>query len=85
MHLMLPLVHFLPRSMQRSVIYRFTGWEKLMKPDAGERAFYLEHFLNELNLLDRASLAELFPGATILTERWFGLAKSLVAVKRDQA
>ncbi|MBV8863808.1 MAG: methyltransferase domain-containing protein, partial [Acidobacteriaceae bacterium] len=57
MHLMLPLVQFLPKSTQRSLIYRFTVWEKLVKPSAAERAFYLEHFLNELNLLDRASLA----------------------------
>lgn len=84
MHLMLPLVQFLPKSMQRSLIYRFTGWEKLVKPNSAQRAFYLEHFLNELNLLDRASLAGLFPGARILTERWFGMAKSLIAVKRDE-
>ncbi len=83
MHLMLPLVHFLPKSLQRSIIYRFTGWEKLVKPNAAERAFYLEHFLNELNLLDRASLAEIFPGATILAEHFFGLPKSLIAVKRE--
>lgn len=82
MHLMLPLIQFLPKSLQRFLIYRFTGWDKLVKPSAAERAFYLEHFLNELNLLDRASLAQLFPGATILKERWFGLAKSLIAVKR---
>lgn len=85
MHLILPLVQFLPKSMQRFLIYRFTGWEKLVKPNAAQRAYYLEHFLNELNLLDRASFAGLFPGATILTERWCGLAKSLIAVKRDLA
>ncbi len=85
MHLMLPLIQFLPKSTQRLLIYRFTGWEKLVRPSAEERAFYLEHFLNELNLLDRATLTELFPGATILSERVFGFSKSLIAMKHDGA
>ena len=83
LHLMLPLVHFLPRTWQRAVIYRFTGWEKIVKPSGAERKFYLEHFLNELNLLDRRVLRQLFPEATILGERILGISKSLIAVRRN--
>jgi hypothetical protein len=82
LHLMLPLVHYLPRRLQRAVIYRFTGWERVVKPTPGERAFYLEHFLNDLHLLDRRTLATLFPSARIVRERLFGWTKSLVAVGR---
>jgi hypothetical protein len=81
LHLMLPLVHFLPRRLQRALIYRFTGWEKMVKPSAGERRFYLEHFLNDLNLLDRRSLAQLFPDARIFAERLLGYPKSLIAIR----
>jgi len=78
---MLPLVHFLPTSIQRPLIYRFTGWEKLARPTPEERAFYLEHFLNEINLLDTRSLAELFPEAQVITEQICGLSKSLIAFR----
>jgi hypothetical protein len=83
LHLMLPLVHFLPRRWQRALIYRFTGWEKIVKPSAAERKYYLEHFLNELNLLDRRALGELFPEARIFGERVLGLSKSLIAARRQ--
>ncbi len=78
---MLPIVHFLPKPAQRAIIHRFTVWEKLTRPSAAERAFYLEHFLKELKLLDNHSLGRLFPGATILKERVLGVPKSLIAVK----
>ncbi len=81
MHLMLPLVHFLPSHLQRSIVYRFTGWEKFTRPTAEERESYLEHCLQELKLLDRRSLKDLFPDAKIAGERVFGLTKSLVAMK----
>jgi hypothetical protein len=81
MHLMLPFVHFLPANWQRAVVYRFTGWEKVVRPTAGERKFYLEHFLNELNLLDKSALGELFPDGKVIKERLFGLSKSLIAVR----
>ena len=81
MHLMLPLVHFLPRRVQRFLVYRFTAWEKFTRPTAEERIAYLEHCLQELRLLDRRSLENLFPEAKIVGERLFGLTKSLVAIK----
>jgi hypothetical protein len=81
MHLMLPLIHFLPKPLQRRLVYRFTGWEKVVHPTTAQRRFYLEHFLCELNLLDQTSLRALFPDAKILRERVLGMAKSLIAVR----
>ncbi len=79
-HVMLPFIHYLPKSIQRLVVNRFTVWELLVHPNEGDRAFYLHHFLNDLRLLDAAELQELFPGSTIVRERAFGLTKSLIAV-----
>lgn len=81
-HLMLPFIHFLPKRVQRAIISRFTVWQILVKPTPAERAFYIEHFLNDLRLLDRRHLQRLFPRAIILKERIAGLTKSLIAVQK---
>lgn len=82
LHLMLPLIHFLPKSWQRRIVNRFTVWERLTHPSEPVRAFYLHHFLNELNLLDQGELSKLFPDATVIVERVLGIPKSLIAVRR---
>jgi hypothetical protein len=80
LHLMLPFVHFFPKPAQQAIVTRFTVWQHVVEATEAERESYINHFLHELNLLDRRTLQSLFPGATILTERIAGLAKSLVAV-----
>jgi hypothetical protein len=80
-HVMLPVIHFLPKSWQRAVVNRFTGWEHVVRPTADERRSYLHHFLHELNLLDAADMEALFPEANVIKERFLGLPKSLIAVR----
>jgi hypothetical protein len=80
-HLMLPLIHYLPKPLQRAIAGRFTIWQLLARPSKAQRRYYTEHFLNELKLLDRRELQCLFPDAQILNERMAGLAKSLIAVR----
>jgi len=81
LHLMLPLVHYLPKSWQRRVVSRFTVWERLVRPSPHMRTFYLEHFLNDLKLLNSRQLAVFFPEANILAERVLGVPKSLIAIR----
>lgn len=81
MHVMLPFIHYLPRTWQRPVVTRFTGWEVLVPHTKDVRRDYLEHFLTELRLLDAAELQALFPLARITRERFFGMPKSLIAYK----
>lgn len=81
LHLMMPLVHYMPKRLQLPLIQRFTVWELLVKPSDFERAAYLNHFLNELSLLDTRALRSLFPDARILSERALGFGKSLIAVR----
>jgi SAM-dependent methyltransferase len=80
-HLLTPLVHWLPKSWQRWIVPRFTVWNALVRPAADRRAFYLEHYLNEVRLLTAREVAELFPGARIIRERVLGWTKSLVAMR----
>ena len=81
LHLMLPIVHYLPRRWQRLIVTRFTGWEFLVAHTEVERMSYIEHCLTELRLLSAAELHGLFPDAVIARERMFGWPKSLIAFK----
>jgi hypothetical protein len=81
LHLMMPLIHYLPKRLQLPLVERFTVWELLVKPSDFERSAYVNHFLNELRLLDTSALRSLFPDAQILKERALGFGKSLIAVR----
>lgn len=81
-HLLMPFLHWLPQRWQRSLIYRFTIWERIAKPRPDQREFYLRHYLEDIFLLNAASLQELFPGARIQRERALGCTKSLIAISR---
>jgi SAM-dependent methyltransferase len=80
-HLLTPLIHFLPRAWQRRWIERFTVWEWLARPRADQRAFYLEHYLRDIQLLDGRAMRRLFPDARLIRERFFGMTKSLIAMR----
>ncbi|MBV9158629.1 MAG: class I SAM-dependent methyltransferase [Acidobacteriaceae bacterium] len=80
-HLMLPFIHYLPKGWQRPIVSRLTIWELLVQPSEDQRAFYVKHFLDELNLLDSRELQTLFPDSKILAERLLGFPKSLIAVR----
>ncbi|MDQ2776810.1 MAG: class I SAM-dependent methyltransferase [Acidobacteriota bacterium] len=81
-HMMLPFVHQLPKRWQRPVVERITGWELIVRPSKEVRKYYVNHFLNELKLLSAPELSTLFPDAKIVSERTFGIPKSLIAVRR---
>lgn len=81
-HLFMPLLHWLPRVLQRKIVPRFTVWEWVARPRPDQREFYLRHYLNDVRLLRGTGLGALFPGAQLRKERVLGFAKSLIAVKR---
>jgi hypothetical protein len=81
-HLLTPFVHWLPKPWQQWMVPRFTVWSALVRPSADRRAFYVEHYLNEVRLLSPGEFGGLFPEARLIRERVLGWTKSLVAVKR---
>jgi SAM-dependent methyltransferase len=80
-HLLTPLIHFLPRRWQGPLVRRFTVWQWMERPSEDRRAFYVEHYLNDIRLLSHGDLSRLFPDATVIRERWCGWTKSLIAVR----
>ena len=80
-HLLTPLIHFLPRRWQKPMIEKFTIWEWIARPRPDQRAFYLAHYLRDIQLLGGRAMRRLFPDARLIRERFLGLTKSLIAVR----
>jgi SAM-dependent methyltransferase len=80
-HLLTPLVHWLPRAWQRRIVPRVNLWSALVRPTEDRRHYYIQHYLNQVRLLDARELGALFPGARLIRERACGWTKSLVAMR----
>jgi hypothetical protein len=78
-HLLTPLIHWLPRAWQRSLVPHVTVWALITETGPAERQFYFDHFLNDIQLLTAPELAALFPGSHLIRERFLGWTKSLIA------
>jgi len=78
-HLLTPLLHFLPKSWQRKVASNFSIWAWIERPSPDRREFYVNHYLNDIRLLDARELTALFPGCALIKERFLGWTKSLIA------
>jgi SAM-dependent methyltransferase len=74
-HFVIPFFQFLPIPVRAAIVQRFdlngyaraTTWQ-----DAIEK-------VSSIRLLTRAEMVQLFPGATIFEEKYYGLTKSFVA------
>jgi hypothetical protein len=84
-HLLTPIVHWLPRNLQRAWVTKWTVWDFVERPSPDRREFYIRHFLDDIRLLSASELAALFPDAEIVRERSLGWTKSLIAVKRQDS
>ena len=77
-HLFTPFIHWLPTKWQAPLLRNFTVWGWITRPDQAAR----DRYLNTTRMLRRRELKALFPDAEIWTERFLGLPKSFIAVRR---
>jgi len=80
-HVLAPCVHWLPRGVQRRLLRRFTPWGWLARPSPVQ----VERYLAQTRLLTGREMRGLFPDCEIRRERFCGLTKSWVAVRRSGA
>ena len=78
-HLLTPFVLYLPHRWVKALARNFTVWGLLTRPSRKEA----EDFVDNIRLLGEREMRRLFPDARILKERFFGLTKSLIAVRID--
>jgi hypothetical protein len=80
-HFRFPLWHWMPESWRyRLIMRRDIGYQK--KADSVHDAM---RSVQSATLLDRGQYATLFPDAEIRDEKFFGLTKSLIAVREETA
>lgn len=78
-HYMAPLVHYLPRSLQKRIVRWGTPWGWIQRPSEQE----VESAVETTRLLRKAEMRQLFPDCEIVTERMLGfIPKSYIAVRR---
>lgn len=78
-HYIAPFIHWFPVPMRRLLVRRFTLWGLLNRPTKQE----VEDQLQELRLLTYKEMRELFPDCRILRERFLGMTKSYIAVRKE--
>lgn len=76
-HLLTPFMHFFPKIMQRALLRNFTVWGLIARPSSE----YVRWFLDTTQLLTVAQVKTLFPDAQIRREKWFGMTKSIIAMR----
>lgn len=76
-HYLTPGIQFLPRRCQVTLLRNGTVWGWITRPSRE----MCERMANEIRLLDRRQMAELFPDATIKKEKFLGLTKSITAIR----
>ena len=77
-HFICVFIHWLPMALKRHLIRRGSVWGWVTKPDKKQSI----RILRENRLLTAKDMRRLFPDAEIIRERAFGLAKSIIAIKR---
>lgn len=77
-HWLSPFVHWLPKSWQRRLGRNFTLYGLVYRPSRQ----LVDELVDEYRLLTHAEVVELFPDCEIRRERFLGLTKSYVVVRR---
>jgi hypothetical protein len=80
-HYLAPGVQFLPRVARAPAARWLTPWGWVQRPSAAQARASAE----EIRLLTRSRMVELFPNGRVVSEKAFGLAKSLIALRTQAA
>lgn len=77
-HYMTPLMHWLPHATQCWLVSHFQLGQRKQATSPSEAS----QLINSTRLLNKKQFQELFRDSEIITERFFGFAKSFIAIKR---
>jgi ubiquinone/menaquinone biosynthesis C-methylase UbiE len=76
-HFLAPLIHFLPKRYRKRVARYFTVWGLTIRPTPKQ----VDDLVEEISLLNKPEVQELFPDAEIICEKWCGMTKSIIACR----
>jgi ubiquinone/menaquinone biosynthesis C-methylase UbiE len=76
-HFLAPLIHFLPKQYRKRLARYFTVWGLTIRPTPKQ----VDDLVEEISLLNKPEVQELFPDAEIICEKWCGMTKSIIACR----
>lgn len=75
-HFVFPMFQFLPMSIKVYLLIKFRlGWV-----EKGHDAQHAREIVESIRLLSKKELCEMFPGARIYKEKFFGMTKSFIVI-----
>jgi Methyltransferase domain len=77
-HYITPFIHYLPPERRARALRNFSVWGWITRPDRAR----CERSAREIRLITREEMTELFPDAEIVEEKFMGMTKSFIAVRR---
>ncbi|MFT3857425.1 MAG: methyltransferase domain-containing protein [Aquabacterium sp.] len=77
-HLMAPFIHWLPVGVQRYLVRWLSVWGWATRPNMKQ----IDEFLAGTRPMTRSEVVSMFPGCEIHTEKFMGLTKSYIVVRR---
>lgn len=78
-HFLAPLIHFLPKPYRKRLARYFTVWGLTTRPTPQQ----VDEFVEEICLLNKPDVQKLFPDAEIISEKWCGMTKSIIACRLE--
>ena len=79
-HYLTPFVQFVPRRLFRRMARNLTIWGLIVRPSPD----VIDATVRSIDLLSATRLRAMFPDADLRRERWAGLTKSLIAIRRGE-
>jgi len=76
-HYITPFIHWFSKPMRLKLVRWFTVWGLFSRPTKEQ----VKERVEEIRLLNRAEMDELFPGCQILEEKFFGMTKSYLVIR----
>jgi ubiquinone/menaquinone biosynthesis C-methylase UbiE len=80
-HLIAPFIHWLPSQWTRRLTRYFSVWGLATKPSKTQ----ISTFLDGIRLVNYREMQQFFPGCEIIVERFIGMPKSYIAVRKQTA
>lgn len=78
-HFLAPLIHFLPKKYRKRLARYFTVWGLTLRPTPKQ----VDELVEEISLLNKPEVQNLFPDANIICEKWCGMTKSIIACRLE--
>ena len=75
-HYITPFIHWLPKDLQKKLL-RFSVWGLITRADRQ----YIDNIVDQNRLLSLPEVEELFPGCTIIKEKFLFMTKAYLIVK----